>query len=75
MILLTRFDGSKFVLNCDVIQYVEKTPDTIITLTTGDKLIVKESAEGVIEKVVEYKRSIFHHPPILDVDESMDVIE
>jgi flagellar protein FlbD len=75
MIMLTRFDNSVFVVNCDIIQYVEKTPDTIITLTTGDKLIVRESAEEVIEKVIKFKRSIFQHPSILKVDDSTDVIE
>ena len=45
MITLTRFDGTQFVLNSDIILYVEATPDTIITLTTGDKLMIKETVE------------------------------
>lgn len=68
MIELTRFDDTKFVLNCDVIQYVEATPDTIVSLITKEKLMVKESVETVIEAVVEFKRRVyrgdleFHRP-------------
>jgi flagellar protein FlbD len=59
MIHLTRFDGSRFVLNCEIIQYVEAAPDTIITLLTRDKLMVRESVEQVIDEVVEFKKRIF----------------
>jgi flagellar protein FlbD len=59
MIRLTRFDGSKFVVNCDIIQYIEATPDTIISLVTRDKIMVRESVEQVIEEVVNFKRRIF----------------
>jgi flagellar protein FlbD len=59
MIQLTRYDGSRFVLNCEIIQYVEAAPDTIITLLTRDKLMVRESVEQVVEMVIEFKRRIF----------------
>ncbi|HUX06975.1 MAG TPA: flagellar FlbD family protein [Acidobacteriota bacterium] len=59
MIRLTRFDGSSFVLNAEIIQYVEAAPDTIITLVTRDKLMVKETVDEVISKVIEFKRKIF----------------
>ena len=59
MIELTRFDDTKFVLNCDVIQYVEAAPDTIVSLTTKEKLMVKESVEDVIDAVVKFKRRIY----------------
>ena len=51
---VTRINNTRFVLNCDLIQTVEETPDTVITLTTGTKYVVKESKK----KVLEYKRSI-----------------
>ena len=54
---VTRINNTRFVLNCDLIQTVEETPDTVITLTTGTKYVVKESCEE-IKKVLEYKRSI-----------------
>ena len=63
MICLTRFNGSRFVLNCDLIKYIEETPDTIITLRDGDKVIVKEKADAVVAGVVEYVRST-RFPPI-----------
>ena len=54
MIDVTRINNTRFVLNCDL----EETPDTVITLTTGTKYVVKESCEEIKKKVLEYKRSI-----------------
>jgi flagellar protein FlbD len=56
---VTRFNETQFVLNAELIQTIEETPDTVITLTTGTKYIVKESCEEIKKKVVDYKRSIF----------------
>lgn len=58
MIKVTRFNESVFVVNAEIIQTVEETPDTVITLTTGTKFVVKESCEEIINKVIEYKRKI-----------------
>ena len=55
---VTRINNTRFVLNCDLIQTVEETPDTVIALTTGAKYVVKESCEEIKKKVLEYKRSI-----------------
>jgi len=52
-------NGKTFVLNAEVIETVERTPDTVITLINGKKLVVKEDVEEVINKVIEYKRRIF----------------
>lgn len=62
MINLTRLNDSKIVINSELIEFVEATPDTIITLTTGQKIMVKESVEVVVDMVKEYKRSILHKP-------------
>ncbi|QUH26284.1 flagellar FlbD family protein [Serpentinicella alkaliphila] len=59
MIRLTRFNESVFVLNAELIQTIEETPDTVITLVNGQKILVLEDSQKVIEKVVEYKRNIF----------------
>ena len=59
MIKLTRLNEEQFVLNAELIKTVEESPNTVITLTTGNKYIVKESADEVVEAVVEYKRDIF----------------
>lgn len=64
MIRLTRINRVPLVLNSDLIEHVEATPDTVITLTSGQKLVVRESAEEVIEKVIEFRRAIAH-PPVL----------
>ena len=49
MIRLTRLDGEPFVLNADLIRYIENKPDTFITLTSGDRLIVRETADEVMD--------------------------
>ena len=59
MINLTRMNGSTYTLNSDLIEMVEETPDTVITLTSGKKLVVRESREDIIRLVEEYKRHIF----------------
>ena len=58
MIKLRKINNKEFVVNADFIEFVEATPDTVITLTNGIKLVVKESVDEVIDKVVEYKRKI-----------------
>ena len=56
MIKLSRLNGHQVVVNADLIKFVESTPDTLLTLTTGDKFMVQESVEDVIERVVFYRR-------------------
>ncbi|MGB9640671.1 MAG: flagellar FlbD family protein [Anaerolineales bacterium] len=63
MIEVTRFNGVKFYLNPEIIQYVETTPDTVITLTTKEKLLVKESAQVIVEEFIHYQRLV-HNPEI-----------
>lgn len=58
MIHVTRINHSPLVLNSDLIEHIEATPDTVISLTSGQKYVVKESAEDVIEKVVEFRRRL-----------------
>lgn len=59
MIELTRLNGTSFDINPDLIEIVDSTPDTVITLTTGRKLIVKESRQEVKNLVLSYRRAIF----------------
>lgn len=58
MIYLTRFGGQRFLLNAELVQEVESTPDTIVTLTSGKKVMVAESVDEVRSAVIEYKRTI-----------------
>lgn len=59
MIELTKLNGTKFMINPDLIEIVEATPDTVISLTTGRKLIVKESRQEVKNLVLSYKREVY----------------
>lgn len=63
MICLTRFNGSRFVVNANLIKYIEETPDTIVTLRDGDRVIVKEKADTIIALTIAYVRST-RFPPI-----------
>ena len=58
MIKLTRLNGSLIVVNAELIEYVEANPDTILTLTTGQKILIQDPVDEVIKKVTNYKRSI-----------------
>ncbi len=57
MIQLTRLDGEEFILNAELIKYVEHRPDTFITLTMGDRIVVGESPEEVLERTIDYHRN------------------
>lgn len=54
MIQLTKLSGEPFVLNAELIKYVEALPDTYVTLTTGDRIVVRESTDDVVHRTVEY---------------------
>lgn len=56
MIKVTRLNGQEIVVNADLIEYLEASPDTIIALTTGKKIMVRESVDEVIEKIIEYRK-------------------
>ncbi len=59
MIDVTKLNGEKILINCDLIELVEETPDTVISLTTGRKIIVKESRQEVKNLVKSYRKDIF----------------
>lgn len=58
MVRLTRLNGSEVVINADLIEFVETTPDTLLTLVTGKKIPVRETTEEVIQQVVSYRRAL-----------------
>ena len=58
MIYVTRLNHTSVVLNADLIESIESTPDTVISLTTGQKLMVRETAEEIVARVVDFRRSI-----------------
>jgi flagellar protein FlbD len=59
MVRLTRLNSAPVVLNSDLIEHIDITPDTVITLTTGQILRVREPAEEVVRRIVEFRRRIF----------------
>jgi flagellar protein FlbD len=58
MIALTRLNGQPFIVNVDLVRTVEERPDTTLTLTTGEHILVKESMNEVIERAIEYGRRL-----------------
>jgi flagellar protein FlbD len=63
MIRLTRLGGEPFVLNAELICYVEARPDTFITLTTGERLVVTEPMDEVLRRAVAYQQAKHLIPP------------
>jgi flagellar protein FlbD len=58
MIQLTRLNNSKVSVNSDLIKWVEQNPDTVITLLNGEKLLVQETVEQVLDRVIEFRRQL-----------------
>ncbi len=58
MIRLTRLNGKGFVLNADLIKYLEETPDTVVTLVGGDRVMVSEKVDEVVDRVIDYGRRL-----------------
>ena len=58
MISLTRINGNGFVLNSDLIEHIEMTPDSVVTLTNGQKFVVRESSDEVVRRVIRFRRAI-----------------
>lgn len=58
MITVTRFNQSELMVNADLIEFVEQTPDTVITMTTGRKVLVRETAEEIRLRVIAYRQAV-----------------
>jgi uncharacterized protein YlzI (FlbEa/FlbD family) len=58
MIRLTRLNNQPLTVNSDLIKFVEQSPDTLITLVTGEKIVVQESAEEVLARLISFRRSV-----------------
>ncbi len=58
MVKVTRMNGFDFVVNAELIEFIEATPDTVLTLTTGKKFVLKDTVEEVVNKVIEYRKTI-----------------
>jgi flagellar protein FlbD len=64
MIRLTRLNNHPFIINSDLIKSVENAPDTVLTLVTGDKIVVLESSQEVLDKIIEFRRRILAGLPV-----------
>jgi flagellar protein FlbD len=62
MIYVTRLNHKPLVINSDLIEQIEMTPDTVISLTTGEKIMVLETSDELVERVVNFRRSIAAGP-------------
>jgi len=58
MVSITKLNEQEMIINCDLIELIESTPDTTLTMTTGRKIIIKESVDTVMEKIVAYKKRL-----------------
>jgi flagellar protein FlbD len=63
MIKLTHLNGEPFILNAELIRYIESRPDTFVTLTSGERMIVREPMDEVMLRAVRYQQSKFLLPP------------
>lgn len=58
MIQLTRLNNTPLIVNSDLIKFVEQSPDTFVTLITGEKIVVREKSDEVLARIVEFRRSV-----------------
>lgn len=63
MIKLHRLNDEEFLVNCDLIEFVEETPNTVVSMASGRKLVVEEPCDEIVRLVVEYKRKIYRYGP------------
>ena len=68
MIVVTRFNGPPLAINCDLIEHIEMTPDTVISMTTGQRITVLETTDEVIKRVIEFRRQLRLPPETTSVE-------
>ncbi len=68
MIRLTRLNRASLVVNSDLIEHIEMTPDTVLSMTTGQRIMVLESADEVIRRVIEFRRQVLRVPELKAVE-------
>ena len=58
MIEVTKLNGEQFMVNAELVELVESTPDTIVSLTTGKKYMVRETVDEIVDRIIQYRRQI-----------------
>ncbi len=59
MVKVTRFNGQQYIINADLIETIESTPDTVVTLMSGRKHVVRESSDDLVARILAYRRGMF----------------
>jgi flagellar protein FlbD len=70
MISVTRLDGSAIMLNADLIMTIERTPDTLVALTTGDRMLLRETPEQIVDRITRYRQELMRAGSIVSVSET-----
>lgn len=65
MIIVKKINGEEIIVNCDLIETIEFSPHAVMSLTTGEKVIVDETRDEILRKVIEYKRAIYKRAEVL----------
>jgi uncharacterized protein YlzI (FlbEa/FlbD family) len=68
MIRLTRLNNHPLIINSDLVKLIENAPDTVLTLVTGEKIVVLESSDQVLERIVEFRRRILSGLPLQPIE-------
>ncbi|OGR57693.1 MAG: flagellar protein FlbD [Elusimicrobia bacterium GWC2_51_8] len=72
MIKLKKLNGFEIIVNAELIESVEATPDTVISLATGNRFIVRDSVEEVVARVVEYKKKVYSERKVINPIEGFE---
>ena len=65
MIAVKKINGEEIIVNCDLIERIEFSPHAVLTLTTGEKVIVDETKDEILRKIIQYKRSIYSRSEVI----------
>lgn len=68
MIKVTRLNGKEYLINFDLIETIEETPDTVITLRDGKKYVVLETTDEIIDRIIEFKQKVLTHSDLIKRD-------
>jgi flagellar protein FlbD len=66
MIVVKKVNQQEIIVNCELIETIEFKPDAVMSLTTGEKIIVGETKEDLLRKIIEYKRAIHNRPEVVE---------
>lgn len=61
MIQLTKLNNQSLTVNADLIKFIEQAPDTVLTLVTGEKIVVRESSEEVVARIIQFRRTLLNN--------------